>query len=184
VLAEELVRATAPGAVSTVALLDFDNFKTYNDEHGHLAGDDLLIQATSNWKAQLRDIDVLARWGGEEFVILLPGTPLADGGRVLDRLRATMPAGQTFSAGLVELKGTQATPILRAADVALYRAKAEGRARNAFGEVHVDPIDADPGPAPAFPPEPPAVVRPSAAASAAARARRVVRPGVAGLATP
>jgi diguanylate cyclase (GGDEF)-like protein len=147
-LAAELARPERD--VATIALVDFDNFKTYNDEHGHLAGDDLLVHATANWKAELRDVDVLARWGGEEFVLLLPDTSLDDAGHVLDRLRAVMPDGQSFSAGIVEVVGTEAAPILRAADAALYRAKAQGRARNAYGEVVVE----NPAPSPSNPVSP------------------------------
>ena len=134
-LAKELSRARRTGLPATLALIDLDNFKLYNDRYGHIAGDELLVDATRAWAGQLRDIDVLARWGGEEFVLLLPATSVEDAGVVVDRLHEAMPGGQTFSAGLVAVEGSMATPILRAADTALYRAKAAGRDRNAVGAV-------------------------------------------------
>lgn len=137
-LAREFSRARRTSQPATIVLLDLDNFKAYNDAHGHIAGDELLIQATEAWQRELRDIDVLARWGGEEFVLLLPATTVDQAVVVVDRLRSLTPDGQTFSAGLVALEGISAGPLLRAADAALYQAKAEGRARNAIGHIGSD----------------------------------------------
>ena len=64
---------SASGSPLTVAMLDLDRFKDYNDHHGHLAGDRLLKEAAAAWRSVLRDTDLLARYGGEEFAIALPG---------------------------------------------------------------------------------------------------------------
>lgn len=111
-------------------MLDLDRFKAFNDRHGHLAGDRLLHATGAAWSEQLRDVDFLARWGGEEFAVLLPECVLADAGAVLDRLRGAVPEGQTASAGLVRWDGREpAAALLARADQCLYRAKQAGRDR-------------------------------------------------------
>lgn len=130
----ELARVDRTGESATLALLDFDHFKAYNDAHGHLVGDQLLKGATAAWTSELRSIDVLARWGGEEFVLLLPATDVSAARTVLDRLRDVVPDGQSFSAGVVAVDGRAAHDLLRAADAALYRAKDAGRARTVVAE--------------------------------------------------
>jgi diguanylate cyclase (GGDEF)-like protein len=114
----------------SIAMLDLDRFKRFNDDYGHQAGDRLLKTATAAWAAQLRAVDQLARYGGEEFIALLPGatTELATG--VLERLRPVTPAGQTFSAGVATWDGNETSEELIArADQALYQAKDAGRDR-------------------------------------------------------
>ena len=81
-------------------LLDLDHFKQYNDTHGHLAGDRLLLSATAAWQSALRETDVLARWGGDEFVLLLPNCDLRQTEALIDRMRAICPT--PFSAGIAE----------------------------------------------------------------------------------
>lgn len=126
----ELARVDRTHEAATLALLDLDHFKAYNDAHGHLRGDQLLKGATASWSNELRTIDVLARWGGEEFVVLLPSTDVDEAAVVIDRLRRVTPEGQTFSAGLVPIDGRSAHDLFLAADAALYEAKEAGRARN------------------------------------------------------
>ncbi|MBV9953217.1 MAG: sensor domain-containing diguanylate cyclase [Acidimicrobiia bacterium] len=128
-LAMELSRADRTGSPLVVALLDLDHFKWFNDEHGHLAGDRLLKEASAAWSAQLRPTDLLARWGGEEFALALPNTDLEGGAMVLERLRASTPQGQTFSAGLADAAGRDAITVMQSADSALYLAKESGRDR-------------------------------------------------------
>lgn len=128
-LTRELARVERTHEEATLALLDLDHFKAYNDAHGHLRGDQLLKGATASWTGELRTIDVLARWGGEEFVVLLPSTDVEGASVVIDRLRSVMPDGQSFSAGLVAIDGRNAHDLLKAADAALYEAKETGRAR-------------------------------------------------------
>ena len=112
-----------------VAVLDLDHFKRFNDTHGHAAGDALLRACAAAWTARLRPGDVLARTGGEEFAVLLPGCDLAAAVTVLDDLRRSMPATATASAGVTLLGSRTVEDALSCADVALYRAKRTGRNR-------------------------------------------------------
>jgi diguanylate cyclase (GGDEF)-like protein len=113
-----------------VALLDLDLFKNFNDTHGHSAGDDLLRQASAQWQTRLRDTDFLARMGGEEFLVLLPGADLGQVEQSIARLQAVMPLGQTFSAGIAFWDGQELSEeLIERADVAMYQAKVTGRAR-------------------------------------------------------
>jgi diguanylate cyclase (GGDEF)-like protein/PAS domain S-box-containing protein len=125
-----LLNARRDGAGVAVAVLDLDRFKNYNDTHGHSAGDTLLKGACAAWSEMLRSGDVLARFGGEEFVVVLPGCAPADAGALIDRLRAVTPNGQTCSAGVATWDGSEAIgELLERADQALYRAKGAGRDR-------------------------------------------------------
>ncbi|MEZ5114672.1 MAG: GGDEF domain-containing protein [Candidatus Nanopelagicales bacterium] len=120
-----------------LALLDLDHFKRVNDTLGHDAGDEVLKAFAAHLRAEVRDRDIVGRLGGEEFVLLLPGTTLDDAVAVLRRVRETWPAASpqhvTFSAGVVsvvqppdphELPGQHA---LKRADAVMYRAKDSGR---------------------------------------------------------
>jgi diguanylate cyclase (GGDEF)-like protein len=113
-----------------VAMIDLDRFKRFNDELGHQAGDRLLKEAAAAWRSELRSTDTLARYGGEEFAALLPGCDPDQGVRLLERLRAATPAGQTCSAGVASWDGTEdAAALVARADAALYEAKSAGRDR-------------------------------------------------------
>ena len=123
-------RARRDGAPLSVALIDLDHFKRFNDEQGHQAGDRLLKSATAAWSTVLRRTDQLCRYGGEEFGVLMPGATVEQAAEVLQRLRAATPAQQTFSAGLACWDGQEISDELVArADRALYAAKAAGRDR-------------------------------------------------------
>ena len=114
----------------SVVIIDIDFFKSFNDRHGHPAGDAALRDIGQRWRAQTRDIDVLARIGGEEFGLVLPGCDSAGAQVVADRLRADMPPGLTASAGIAAFApGTTADALVAAADRALYQAKRDGRDR-------------------------------------------------------
>ena len=119
------------GHPTAVALVDLDRFKAYNDAHGHLAGDRLLKEATAAWTRQLRAPDMLARFGGEEFAVLLAGCDTDEARAALARMRRATPHGQTFSAGYTCI-GSSDTPetVLARADAALYDAKRAGRDRS------------------------------------------------------
>ena len=113
-----------------VAVLDLDRFKSFNDEHGHQAGDRLLKQSAAAWASQLRPSDMLARHGGEEFGLLLPGCTLEDAKVFVQRLRAAMPEGETVSAGIACWDETESPEsLVGRADAALYAAKRAGRDR-------------------------------------------------------
>jgi diguanylate cyclase (GGDEF)-like protein/PAS domain S-box-containing protein len=133
-LTHELAIGERHGVPVSVAMLDLDFFKRYNDERGHLAGDRLLRAAAAAWQSSLRATDVLARWGGEEFAVLLPGCDGAGAAALIERLRGTLPDGVTFSAGVATADGTTAArALVDAADQALYVAKQAGRDRVVVG---------------------------------------------------
>lgn len=117
----------------SLAMIDLDHFKRYNDTYGHSAGDALLSHAARRWSRCLRGGDVLARWGGEEFVLLLADCDRDQAVEVCNRLRAATPDRQTFSAGLaLGHGGACIADLIALADQALYEAKARGRNRTAI----------------------------------------------------
>lgn len=129
-LRRELARAARMGHQVSIALLDLDRFKAYNDCHGHLAGDELLRDAATAWRLTIRQIDFIARYGGEEFIVILPSCPPGNAAAVIERLRAATPGEQTVSAGVAVWDGSEsAESILMRADRALYEAKRAGRDR-------------------------------------------------------
>ena len=129
-LPRELARATRDGSDVCVAMLDVDHFKRFNDARGHQAGDLLLRQTVAAWAEQVRASDMLARYGGDEFALLLPGCTLADAETLVQRLRGVTPEGQTVSAGLARWDGCESPEALVGrADAALYAAKRGGRDR-------------------------------------------------------
>ncbi|WP_232662116.1 GGDEF domain-containing protein [Pseudonocardia sp. TRM90224] len=134
---------------AAVLILDLDHFKHVNDDYGHLAGDDVLVAVASSLQSVVREQDVVGRFGGEEFVVLLPDLPLGPPGRaelakVAERLRATVArldvtvdtadgaltiTGLSISVGgaTVPADGTALDQVLKAADASLYAAKRAGR---------------------------------------------------------
>jgi diguanylate cyclase (GGDEF)-like protein len=146
VLDAEIRRARRSKLPLSLVMFDLDNFKEINDRYGHLAGDTLLKQVAQELAAGLRSTDAVGRYGGEEFLIVLPETDLAGARVVADKLRrlveavaAPMADGEeasvTISIGLASRADVgvpkEATPrdLLEHADRALYRAKEEGRNR-------------------------------------------------------
>jgi diguanylate cyclase (GGDEF)-like protein len=135
-LAVELARAARDGAPVSVALLDLDHFKAFNDLRGHQAGDRLLREAAAAWQGRLRGVDVLARYGGEEFGLILPGCRPEIAVGIVDRLRELTPEGETSSAGVAGWDGTETVDALVArTDRALYAAKRGGRDRTVLAEA-------------------------------------------------
>lgn len=148
----ELERAQRYGHTFCVALLDLDHFKRINDEYGHAAGDQVLKSFATCCGQQLRTTDCLARFGGEEFIILLVDTGLEDARQLLERTRAAvhgmqvreLPETQTirFSAGLTQWQpDDNLDSLVRRADQALYRAKRSGRDRIATAAPDEQPDD-------------------------------------------
>ncbi|MGK5557285.1 GGDEF domain-containing protein [Actinomadura kijaniata] len=137
----ELSRSVRTHDPLALLLIDIDHFKKVNDTHGHLVGDQVLIGVASTLCGQLRDYDVVGRFGGEEFVVLLPGADTVEACRVAERLRGrvrrlAVPTDDgtvtvTISVGvsLFRMHGEDLIELLAAADLALYRAKQSGRDR-------------------------------------------------------
>ena len=127
-LPQAMARARRNHAPLSVAILDIDHFKDYNDTHGHLAGDEVLRACARAWDSCLRGEDTIVRFGGEEFLVLLPDTPATGAIEIVERLRATTPMGQSCSAGLACWDYAESIDdLLGRADKALYLAKASGR---------------------------------------------------------
>ncbi|QMV63631.1 diguanylate cyclase [Pseudomonas berkeleyensis] len=136
----EVARRQRYGGQLLLAVLDIDHFKRINDGYGHLAGDRVLKIIAGELQKRLRKTDFIARFGGEEFVLLIPETPLESGLQLLEALRAAIeacpfhfkgePVTITFSAGIVEFTdGVTSDAVFELADQALYRAKGAGRNR-------------------------------------------------------
>ena len=136
----EVARRQRYGGQLLLAALDIDHFKRINDGYGHLAGDRVLKIIAGELSKRLRKTDFMARFGGEEFVLLIPATPLAGGVQLLETLRAAIeacpfhfkgePVTITLSAGIAEFRdGETPEAAFERADQALYRAKGAGRNR-------------------------------------------------------
>lgn len=120
------------GVRFSMILVDLDHFKRINDERGHLAGDQALREVAQLLDHEVRETDVVARFGGEEFAILLPQTELAGAGVLAERLRlgVARQLGLSISAGAtISLDGDTPDRVLARADAALYAAKEAGRDR-------------------------------------------------------
>jgi two-component system cell cycle response regulator len=139
-LADELARVERFGGSLAIVVADLDWFKDVNDRYGHPAGDSLLREFAALLQESLRDVDLAGRWGGEEFLLVLPGTDLAGGARVAERIRAAVasrmvlvdgtPIPVTASFGVASVPPAQtAAELFAAADAALYEAKRTGKNR-------------------------------------------------------
>jgi len=138
-IAEEIERARRHSMSLAVIMTDIDQFKKLNDEFGHLLGDEVLRQVSSLFHQQLRKMDVVCRYGGEEFAILLIQTNAQHAMGVAEKLRRMVESWQfpgvprmvTVSAGVAAFPehGASRDEIVRAADTALYAAKQAGRNR-------------------------------------------------------
>jgi diguanylate cyclase (GGDEF)-like protein len=117
-----LARAARTGEPLTFAILDLDDFKTVNDRQGHEAGDALLRDLTAGWAGRLRRADLLGRYGGDEFVLCLPGTDASAAVDVLQRLDGGLPVGWSVGTATAH-RGDSLTELLRRADVRLYEGK-------------------------------------------------------------
>jgi two-component system cell cycle response regulator len=142
ILDREIDRAQREKSPLSVVMGDLDHFKQINDTFGHLAGDAVLCEAVRRMKASIRSYDSLGRYGGEEFLLILPGCEAAAAERLAERMRLeierqplawqTGPVPITASFGVTSLTAgvsVSAETMLRAADAALYQAKQQGRNR-------------------------------------------------------
>jgi len=136
-LGAEAERAQRGAGPFSVLMIDVDHFKQYNDTHGHQAGDTVLARVADVLRDVIRQIDTASRYGGEEFLLLLPQTGAAAAVEVAERLRKNVSAAEldgervTVSVGVAEFPGNGNTveSLIAAADAALYRAKMDGRDR-------------------------------------------------------
>jgi diguanylate cyclase (GGDEF)-like protein len=140
-LADELARVERFGGSLAVVVADLDWFKDVNDRHGHPAGDSVLSEFATLLQETVRDVDLAGRWGGEEFVLILPGTDLAGGAQVAERIRVALagrvvlavdrtPITVTASFGVAAIPPAKtASELFAAADAAMYQAKRAGKNR-------------------------------------------------------
>jgi diguanylate cyclase (GGDEF)-like protein len=141
-LIQELSRSSREPTPIGVVLADIDHFKLINDTYGHFVGDDVLRQVAARLKSELRDYDRVGRYGGEEFLIVLPGCSTEDAMRQAERLRSAIQKSPfligdakltvTISAGVAVHEGGRSadvSSVLQCSDLALYRAKHRGRNR-------------------------------------------------------
>lgn len=119
----------------SLVMLDIDHFKSINDEHGHDTGDQILIAITDLIQGEIRDTDLLSRWGGEEFILLMTHTDGATAAEAAERIRQSLETfpfqtvgGVTASFGVTEYRSAEGSDtVLKRVDEALYRAKHRGR---------------------------------------------------------
>jgi diguanylate cyclase (GGDEF)-like protein len=142
-LGERIYEAQQQIGKLSIFLFDIDNFKNYNDINGHVAGDHLLKELALLVRRNTRDDDVFGRFGGEEFLLILPDTNASDALEVADKIRALIasqdfPHAKRQPLGVVSVSGgvatypnvaSDSTGLLNAADEALYMAKKQGRNR-------------------------------------------------------
>ncbi len=142
-LAQEIQQAARSSSPLSLVMLDVDDFKHYNDTHGHVAGNDILREIAGLLKSSLRAMDIAVRYGGEEFALILPGTPKLAARLVAERTRKliesnSFPGGDrqprgclTISLGVATFPGDATDPkeLVRRADRALYVAKDRGKNR-------------------------------------------------------
>ncbi len=136
-IAEEADRAARYGHALSVILFDVDHFKSVNDTHGHLVGDDVLVKMAETLTETIRSVDIAGRWGGEEFLVICPETDDAGSAQVAEKIRRAIESmdfpvvgTKTASFGIAQFKkGEPASTVIQRADEALYVAKQQGRNR-------------------------------------------------------
>ena len=135
VLAVEMERYRRSGSLFSIIMIDVDHFKVINDTYGHPVGDEVLARFSQLLKSNVRQLDTTGRWGGEEFMVILPETALHQAGQVGEKIRRAIEKNLqvndrqvTVSAGVAAVQPSDTVPTLvRRADQALYQAKDAGR---------------------------------------------------------
>lgn len=148
-LAQEIARSARLGGSVGLILADIDDFKAVNDRHGHPTGDAVLREFADALRDTVREIDTAARWGGEEFAVVLPGTDLAGASQLAERIRSALAERETLSpdgepicvtasfGAAVSGPATTLDDLVEGADEALYRAKRAGKNRVFAGSDQV-----------------------------------------------
>ncbi len=148
-LVEEVARARRKGDALSLMLLDIDRFKTINDEHGHAQGDRVIAHVADVLRTGVRQVDMVSRWGGEEFLILLPDTDVQAAAELAERIRRQVTlkvhrvegveSRVTITAGIATLRPRESIEAtIHRADVALYEGKRAGRDRVVVSEGDLD----------------------------------------------
>ena len=130
----EMKRADRTKKPISVVIMDIDHFKQVNDQHGHLAGDQILIQVAKLLQQSVRNTDIVGRYGGEEFLVILPDCSAAEGSKVAEKIRLAIQDAAfdadlkvTISGGVAEYKDQSIEKLIDDADNYLYEAKRNGR---------------------------------------------------------
>lgn len=133
---QEIARGSRFGSIFSLVMIDLDHFKTFNDNYGHLAGDEVLRRVGKCIESSIRTVDMAFRYGGEEFAVILPGTRLNDAMKAAERIRntieskaspGTMPVTASFGVSSWPIDGMTKQDVIGRADAALYQAKQAGR---------------------------------------------------------
>ncbi len=135
-LREEIDKAKRIGYPLSVIMMDIDDFKHFNDQYGHPVGDNIIIKIAQILVNTCRTTDIIGRYGGEEFMIIMPGTALKDAAFLAERIRVAVETtefgngiGITLSGGIRELRGDSAEELIKSVDQQLYQAKSKGKNR-------------------------------------------------------
>jgi diguanylate cyclase (GGDEF)-like protein len=155
ILGRELRRTRRTNSPTGVVVFDVDHFKRINDTHGHPVGDEVLVDVAKRCMATVRDYDVFGRFGGEEFLVVLPGATTANAAAVADRLLRSiarsgikttagdLPVTASAGAASTDLGYLDQDTLLAGADAALYKAKRDGRACVRTADPPVPKADSD-----------------------------------------
>ena len=146
-LVGELRRSERYERPLSIVMFDIDNFKSYNDAYGHIGGDEILKKIAHIFKTETRTIDICSRYGGEEFILILPETDVDRARTVTEKIRSffTKKTGLTVSAGMAGVVEYPVKPqeLITRADKALYRAKRSGKNKVC---IFSESMDLDPSP--------------------------------------
>ena len=135
---QEIARGSRFGSIFSLVMLDIDHFKAFNDNYGHMAGDEVLRRVGRCIEGSIRTVDMAFRYGGEEFAVILPGTRLSDAYKAAERIRntieakaspSTIPVTASLGVSSWPIDGMTKQDIIGRADTALYQAKQSGRNR-------------------------------------------------------